>query len=96
VIGSFAGRFARVEPRRAAAGFVTGLLANLEIKTSWQLAERAGYCRPDAMQRLLYRARWDADAVRDDVRQVVIDRLGCGPGSRTTSSSPPAHNWPPR
>ncbi|GAB7046692.1 IS701 family transposase [Catenuloplanes indicus] len=28
------------------------------------------------MQRLLYRARWDADAVRDDVRQVVVDRLG--------------------
>lgn len=76
VIGSFAGRFARVEPRRAAAGFVTGLLANLEIKTSWQLAEQAGYSRPDAMQRLLYRARWDADAVRDDVRRVVIDRIG--------------------
>lgn len=28
------------------------------------------------MQRLLYRAKWDADAVRDDVRQVVVDRLG--------------------
>jgi hypothetical protein len=27
VIDSFAGRFSRVEPRRAAAGFVTGLLA---------------------------------------------------------------------
>ena len=25
---------------------------------------------------MLYRARWDADAVRDDVRQVVVDRLG--------------------
>jgi SRSO17 transposase len=57
-------------------GFVTGLLAELEVKTSWQLAEHAGYARPDAMQRLLYRAKWDADAVRDDVRQVVIDRLG--------------------
>ena len=28
------------------------------------------------MQRLLYRAKWDADAVRDDVRQVVVDCLG--------------------
>ena len=28
------------------------------------------------MQRLLYRAKWDADAVRDDVRQVVADRFG--------------------
>jgi len=76
VIGSFAGRFARVEPRRAAAGFVTGLLAGLEIKTSWQLAEQAGHTGPDRMQRLLYRATWDADAVRDDVRQVVVDSLG--------------------
>jgi len=54
------------EPRRAAAGFVTGLLSDLEVKTCWQVAEQAGHARPDAMQRLLYRARWDADAVRDD------------------------------
>lgn len=76
VLGGFAGRFARVETRRAAAGFVTGLLADLEVKTSWQLAEHAGHARPDAMQRLLYRAVWDADAVRDDVRAVVVQRLG--------------------
>lgn len=76
IIDSFAGRFCRVEPRRAAAGFVTGLLADLEVKTCWQVAEQAGHARPDAMQRLLYRAKWDADAVRDDVRQVVVDRLG--------------------
>ncbi|GAA2602770.1 IS701 family transposase [Winogradskya consettensis] len=76
VTDAFAGRFGRVEPRRAAAQFVTGLLTDLEIKTCWQLAEQAGHGRPDAMQRLLYRAKWDADAVRDDVRQVVADRLG--------------------
>jgi SRSO17 transposase len=76
VTGSFADRFARVEPRRAAADFVTGLLADLQIKTSWQLAEQAGHGRPDAMQRLLYRAKWDADAVRDDLRQVIVDRFG--------------------
>jgi SRSO17 transposase len=76
VTDSFAGRFCRVEPRRAAAGFVTGLLADLQIKTCWQLAEQAGHDRPDAMQRLLHRAKWDADAVRDDLRQAVVDRLG--------------------
>ncbi|MEO3928586.1 IS701 family transposase [Micromonosporaceae bacterium B7E4] len=75
-MGCFAGRFGRVEPRRAAAGFVTGLPADLEVKTCWQLAEQAGHARPDAMQRLLYRAVWDADAVRDDLRQLVTDRLG--------------------
>ena len=76
VLGCFAGRFARVEPRRAAAAFVTGLLADLEAKTCWQLAERAGHARPDALQRLLYRAVWDADAVRDDLRQLIADRFG--------------------
>jgi SRSO17 transposase len=76
VLGSFAGRFGRVEPRRAAAAFVTGLLTDLEVKTCWQLAEQAGHARPDAMQRLLYRAVWDADAVRDDVRQVIVGRFG--------------------
>ncbi|WP_229072204.1 hypothetical protein [Actinoplanes sp. DH11] len=33
MVESFAGRFCRVEPRRSAAGFVTGLLADLQIKT---------------------------------------------------------------
>jgi len=76
VLASFAGRFARVEPRRAAAGFVTGLLSDIEIKTCWQLAEQAGHASPDAMQRLLYRAVWDADAVRDDLRALIVGRLG--------------------
>jgi hypothetical protein len=76
VLGGFAGRFARVETRRAAAGFVSGLLADVEVKTSWQLAEHAGHARPDAMQRLLYRAVWDADAVRDDLRALIAGRLG--------------------
>ena len=76
VIGAFSGRFVRVEPRRAAAEFVTGLLADIEVKTCWQLAEQAGHARPDAMQRLLYRATWDADAVRDDLRALIVDRLG--------------------
>lgn len=76
VLASFAGRFGRVEPRRTAAAFVTGLLADIEVKTCWQLAEQAGHRRPDAMQRLLYRAVWDPDAVRDDLRRVVIDRFG--------------------
>ncbi|MGW3783653.1 IS701 family transposase [Micromonospora chokoriensis] len=76
VLDSFAGRFGRVEPRRTAAAFVTGLLSDLEVKTCWQLAEQAGHARPDAMQRLLFRAVWDADAVRDDLRQLIADRFG--------------------
>ncbi|MFG3715774.1 IS701 family transposase [Micromonospora sp. NPDC047730] len=75
-MGCFAGRFGRVEPRRAAGEFVTALLSDLEVKTCWQLAEQTGHVRPDAMQRLLYRAVWEADAVRDDLRQLIVDRFG--------------------
>jgi hypothetical protein len=32
-------RFARVETGRTAAEFVTGLLADVEVETSWQLAD---------------------------------------------------------
>jgi hypothetical protein len=28
------------------------------------------------MQRLLYRGKWGAEAMRDDTRRVVIDRFG--------------------
>jgi SRSO17 transposase len=55
---------------------VLGLLSDVQPKTCWGLAEQAGDRRPDAMQRLLRTACWDADAVRDDVRDLVADRLG--------------------
>jgi SRSO17 transposase len=71
-----AGRFARVEPRRAAREFVLGLLSPVERKNCWWLAEQAGHGDPQAMQRLLRTAAWDADAVRDDVRAFVAARLG--------------------
>jgi SRSO17 transposase len=71
-----AGRFGRVEPRRAARAFVLGLLSDVDGKNCWTLAERAGHARPDAMQRLLRTACWDAEAVRDDVRDLVVAHLG--------------------
>jgi SRSO17 transposase len=76
VVGRIGGRFARVEPRRTARDFVTGLLSEIESKTCWGLAEQAGHARPDAMQRLLRTAVWDTDGVRDDVRAFVADRFG--------------------
>src|SRR5436305_3881014 len=71
-----AGRFARVEPRRTARDMVLGLLSPAERKNCWWLAEQAGHADPQAMQRLLRTAVWDADAVRDDVRGFVAARLG--------------------
>ena len=73
-------RFARSEPRERALAYVRGLLAPLEKKNSWTLAERAGEAIPDGMQRLLAMADWDPDEVRDDVRDYVVEHLAPGAG----------------
>jgi SRSO17 transposase len=69
-------RFGRIEPRRRALGYLQGLLGVLERKNSWWLAEQAGELTPDGMQRLLNGAGWDADGVRDDLREYVVEHLG--------------------
>jgi SRSO17 transposase len=71
-----AGRFGRAEPRARVRGYVSGLVAGLERKNGWTVAEHAGEVSPDGMQRLLRRADWDVDGVRDDVRDYVIEHLG--------------------
>jgi SRSO17 transposase len=71
-----AGRFRRSEPRARAREYVSGLVAGLERKNGWTLAEQAGEVSPDGMQRLLRWADWDIDGVRDDVRDYVIEYLG--------------------
>ena len=71
-----AGRFGRVEPRRQARGYVMGLLAPVERKNGWQLAEAAGDTCPDRMQRLLNNARWDPLGMRSDLREYVFQELG--------------------
>jgi SRSO17 transposase len=76
LLGRIAGHFARVEPRRRAAAFVCGLLAELPRKNCWTLAEHAGDPTPDGMQHLLSGAVWDEHAVRDDVRDYVVEHLG--------------------
>ncbi|TDD16181.1 transposase [Nonomuraea diastatica] len=47
-------------------------------RTAGAWPEHAGLAGPQALQRLLCTARWDADEVRDDVRAFVVDRLGPG------------------
>src|ERR687886_1557140 len=69
-------RFARAEPRARAGVYLRGLLSTAERKNGWTLAEQAGDATPDAMQRLLNHADWDADAVRDDLRAYVLEHLG--------------------
>jgi SRSO17 transposase len=76
VMARIAGRFGRVEPRASARAYLLGLLSKAERKNCWQLAEQAGHVRPGPMQRLLRYARWDADAVRDDLRAYAVEHLG--------------------
>ena len=76
LLGRVAGRFARVEARRRAKALVGGLLSDLPRKNCWTIAEHAGDPNPDGMQHLLSRAVWDHDAVRDDVRDYVVEHLG--------------------
>ena len=71
-----AGRSGRAEPRSPVREYVSGLVAGLERKNGWTLAEWAGDVSPDGMQRLLRRADWDVDGVRDDVRGYVAGQLG--------------------
>ena len=73
--GRIAGRFLRFEVRERALRYLRALLSPVERRNGWQLAEQAGESTPDGMQRLLSSARWDADAVRDDLREYVVEHL---------------------
>src|SRR4051794_27010324 len=55
VAGRIAPRFGRAEPRRRALAYLQGLLAPLERKNGWHLAEAAGDHTPDGMQEFLGR-----------------------------------------
>lgn len=69
-------RFARPEVRERAKRYLTGLLNVIRRKNGWQMAEGMGEHRPRGVQHLLNDACWDADAVRDDLREYVIEHLG--------------------
>jgi SRSO17 transposase len=69
-------RFARYEPLRHAAALLQGLVSGLDRKNCWTIAEHRGQATPDGLQHLLGRAKWDADAVRDDLRSYVVDHFG--------------------
>jgi len=72
----FAGLFARSEPRKQATEYLRGLMAPVERKNGWQVAEAIGDKTPDPTQRLLYQAKWDADAARDELQRFVVEALG--------------------
>jgi SRSO17 transposase len=71
-----AGRFARSEARERVKRYLVGLLGRVERKNGWRLAEDIGEADPQGVQRLLNSASWDAEAVRDDLREYVVEHLG--------------------
>ncbi len=66
----------RQERMAASAGlFLDGLLGGERRKTGWMRAEAAGDPGPWRQQAILGRAHWDADALRDVVREYVVEHL---------------------
>jgi SRSO17 transposase len=55
--------------------FLDGLLGNERRKTGWMRAEAAGDPGPWRQQAILDRGRWDADALRDIVRDYALETL---------------------
>ncbi|GAA2916025.1 IS701 family transposase [Streptosporangium fragile] len=72
--------FTRPEPREAFADLVRALLADVPRKNSWQLADHIGHATAHRFEHLLDRAKWDVDALRDEVRSYVIAHLGRADG----------------
>jgi len=67
--------FRRAEVRERVGHFLEGLLARVERKNGWQLAEELGESGPQGVQRLLNAADWDEEAVRDELRAYVVEHL---------------------
>src|SRR6202790_3338048 len=55
--------------------FLDGLVGGEQRKTGWMRAEAAGDAGPWRQQAILGRGRWDADALRDIVRDYALETL---------------------
>ena len=69
-------RFRRPEVRDRARRYLVEFLGPVERRTGRQMAGHMGEKTDDGVQRLLNKARWDADAVRDDLRDYVLEHFG--------------------
>ncbi len=56
--------------------YLEGLLAPIERKNGWTIAEHAGEREPKAMQRFLNQSPWDADDLRDLNLDYAIENFG--------------------
>jgi len=67
--------FPRGDLRGRGREYLKGLLSDAQRKNSWQIAERAGEDKPYGIQRLLGRASWDADRLRDELIRYAREHL---------------------
>ena len=66
--------FSQERVAASAGQFLDGLLGNEPRKTGWMRAEAAGDSGPWRQQAILGRGRWDADGLRDIVRDYALAR----------------------
>jgi hypothetical protein len=67
--------FARPEPCHHALLYLQAIVSSIKRKNSWQIAEHAKQARPYGIQRLLSRAVWDEEGVRDEMRSFLFHCL---------------------
>jgi SRSO17 transposase len=67
--------FYRTESRRHAEQYVRGLLAPLQRKNGWTIAEHVGEPEPKALQRFLNLSPWDVDGLLKLNRDYVLEHL---------------------
>src|SRR5690242_20199406 len=78
LLARFGRLFVRAEPREQAGRYLEGLLAPVERKNGWQLAEAIGDARPWRTRRVLGHMPWDEYAARDLCRGHAVGRPGAG------------------
>lgn len=75
VVARMAPLFFRTESRMHAEHYLRGLLAPLERKNGWTIAEHSGEPEPKALQRFLNLTPWNADDLRDANLEYVIENF---------------------
>ncbi|WP_456298044.1 IS701 family transposase [Glycomyces xiaoerkulensis] len=77
-----ASAFRRIETRQNAKRLTQAMMAHLERRNCWTLAEHAGEAGPWRFQHLLSRASWDDAQVRSEIRAWASEQLSTGAGLR--------------
>lgn len=76
VTARFTDRFLRSESRTCFVDVLRALIAPINRKNGWQMAEEIGDSTPYGVQSFFLRHRWDSDDVRDDLQKCVVDHFG--------------------